>query len=406
MNNDRFLIFPWGVLSSRGEDTEAFLTDIKECNFNASYFVRPDDFAICRKLGLTIFCVADSHNAVKSILYQEKKNLTPEAAADALRAAIEPVLEKMDDDVYSIYLTDEPGAGLFPELKVLVDCVRRIRPEIQTHINLFPNYAVAGAKDLSQLETSTYEEYLDRFCAEVNPHAISIDNYKVHFSCEYATPGGRESFWNNMIQAIDACKKYDLPFHFVASCSQLRYDRVIPTFSNLALQAYAALAAGARALSWFYYRPRGLYVYCPTDDYSTRVPVKTPVWYLLREVNRRILALGTVLYGMNFEGIYFTDPMGLTGAKAVSECPALKSFSSDSACAIGHYTDTDGTSVVLIVNDDLKKPIRIFPDLGGDIEVYSTEAEAWQSPHLTTAHGSVSDLWIEPGCGILLRKKA
>ena len=406
MNNDRFLIFPWGVLSSRGEDAEALLTGIKECNFNASCFVRPEDFELCRRLGLTVFCVLPCHEAVKSILYQQRKNMTADEAAEALKAAIEPALRDLDEDVFSIYITDEPGASLYPELRVLADCVRRIRPNTQTHINLLPNYAVAGAKDLSQLETETYEEYLDRFCAEVNPHAVSVDNYQVHFSNEFTRPGGREKFWNNMLQCIDVCKKYGLPFHFVASCCQLRTDRVIPTFPNLALQAYGALAAGARALSWFYYRPRGLYVYCPTDDYDSEIPVKTPVWYLLQEVNRRILALGTVLYGMEFNGLYFTDPKTLReGAKSVAECPALKGFSADGVCAVGHYTDLDGTPAVLVVNEDLTKPTRIFPDLGGEIETYNTESESWVSPRLANGRGALTDLMLEPGCGLLLRKK-
>ncbi len=105
---------------------------------------------------------------------------------------------------------------------------------------------------MSQLEVETYEEYLERFATEVQPDFISIDNYYVNISDNFKDPKGRISFFSNMVQAREVCDKYDIPFQYVVCCNQLRHWQTIPTHGNLALQGFASLAAGARAISWFF----------------------------------------------------------------------------------------------------------------------------------------------------------
>lgn len=403
MKTDRFILFPWGIINRKGERAERFLESIKDCGFNASCFVPESEFETCRRLGLEIYGTVDKNHGADSEL-DIKELLSDPAITEAdIRAAMHKALAGLPEDVRSVYLTDEPGAALYPKLKTLVECVHEEAPWAEAYLNLFPNYAVCGAPNLSQLETETYEEYIERFAAEVKPDAVSVDNYQVLISDNFTIEGGRESYFNNMLQARAVCDKYNLPFQFIACCNQLRYWQTIPTFGNLALQGYTALAAGARFFSWFLYYSCGYYFYAPVDD-LTGEDIITPNWYTLREINRRILPLGELLFDMEYKGMYFSKTDGLTGALPISECSAVSEFSSDEECMIGHYADCDGKDVILVANCTPCKSIRVNIRLGDKkLQSYSTERLEWLDIARVNNEEQESPVWLEPGCGILLR---
>lgn len=402
MEQKHFIIFPWGMISRTGERAKKLLESIRDCGFNGSCFVPKSEFDVCRELGLEIYCSFNKNGEQERESDIEKAMTDPTVSDEQLRVLMEEQLLDLPKDVHSVYITDEPGAGLFPRIKVMADCIREHAPWAETYINLFPNYAVCGAPNLSQLEVDTYEEYLERFAAEVSPDTLSFDNYYVIISDNFKDPTGRVSYFNNMIQAIEVCQKHQLPFQFIACCNQLRPWQTIPTFANLAFQGYTALAAGARALSWFLYFGRGGYLFAPIDD-TTGEDIKTPTWHLLKETNRRILPLGELLFDMEYKGMYFSDTTGLTRAASIQKCSAVKNFSADEECVIGHYVDQNGKNVILLVNASLQDPTKVEIDLGGKLECYSIEYKKWGKPLLTNAKGVSSPLWLEPGCGIALR---
>ena len=399
---DKFILFPWGMISREGEKAKKLLEGIKECGFNASCFVPEAEFDKCRELGLEIYYTPDKEHCAERSTDHEKLLTDPNATDDEIRAAMYKLLENIPADVRSIYLTDEPGATRFHKLGVMTECVREKAPWVEAYINLFPNYAVCGAPNISQLEADTYEEYLERFASEANPDAISIDNYRIIISDNFHVKGGRENYFNNMLQVREVCDKYGIPFQFIANCNQLRDWLTIPTHGNLALQGFTALAAGARVISWFLYFGRGGYLYAPIDD-TTDEDIRTPTWYILQEINRRILPLGEALFDMEYKGMYFTNTEGLKGARPVSECPAIKDFSSDEDCMIGHYVDKDGRDVIMVANCNPERSTKISVDLGGELLSYSTERLGWFKPLLTNKGGKTSPMWLEPGCGILLK---
>jgi hypothetical protein len=402
MKFDRFILFPWGMISRTGERAEKLLEGIKDCGFNASCFVPKSEFETCRRLGLEIYCSLDKYGSEERSLSHEKILLNPDSTQEELREVMHNLLQDLPEDVRAVYLTDEPGASLFPKLRTLVECVHEDAPWAEAYINLFPNYAVCGAANLSQLEADNYEEYLNRFATEVHPDAISFDNYRVIISDNFKKDGGRENFYQNLIQVRKFCDQHDLPMQFIGCCNQLRNWLTIPTFYNLALQGHAALAAGARVISWFLYYSRNYYLFAPVDDTSGK-DIRTSTWYILREVNRRILALGNLLFDMEHKGMYFTKPEGLTDAKSISECSVIKNFSSDEECVVGHYVDSNGQDVLLVVNGSLQKATTVELDMGGELEVYNLEQHTWMKPLLTARDDIKSPVWLEPGCGIAIR---
>ncbi len=409
---DRFILFPWGGLNRRGEAAREELQCIADCGFNASCFVTPEEFELCREAGLMIYALLDHKDTFHDGGYKTVQQLIAkqvdgkwygkEFDEQEVRAVMHEKLKELPGDVVSVYLNDEPGTSLYPGLSVLVDCIHKEAPGVEPYINLFPNYAVCGAPNLSQLEAETYEEYLDRFGGEVQPNSISLDNYQVFVSSDFSTPGSQESYFLNLIQAQNACKKYDLPFQHIICCNQLRHWQTPPSPANLAFQAYTSLAAGAKVISWFLYFGRGGYLMAPVDN-CTDEDVRTPTWYMLREVNRQILPLGELLHPMTFLDMYFTHPEGIPGAKSVAECPALKSFESDVPCMVGHFRDTDGGDVLMVVNASLERSTRIAPVMDGGVLEYSADRGGFASPLLTNRDGNVSPLWLTAGSGTVLK---
>lgn len=409
---DRFILFPWGGLNHMGEEAREELQGIADCGFNASCFVTPKEYDICRELGLMIYSMTDSDKtfhdggclSVEKLIAKEVdgKWFGKEFDEAEIRAVMHEKLKDLPKDVVAVYLNDEPGTSLYPGLKLLANCVRKEAPGVEPYINLFPNYAVCGAPNLSQLEAGTYEEYLDRFAAEVQPDSVSLDNYQVFVSSDFSAPGSQESYFLNLIQAQDVCKKYALPFQHVICCNQLRYWQTPPSPANLAFQAYTSLAAGAKVISWFLYFGRGGYLMAPVDD-NTGKNVRTPTWYMLREINRQILPLGEALHPMTFLDMYFTHPAGIKGAKSAAECPALQGFESDTPCMIGHFRDTDGGDVLVVVNNSLEKSTRITPAVDGTVLEYAADRGGFAAPILTNRGGSVSPMWLTAGSGTVLK---
>lgn len=400
MRHNKFMLYPWNSLNENNEKSVWRLQTIKDCGFNTSCFVSRELFDKCRELGLEIY-----YSARDRVGASHDKAFFGEGVTDEdIRALLKDALSDLPEDVRSVYINDEPGATQFPRLRMICDCVHEFAPHVEAYINLLPNYAVCGAPNLSQLETPTYEEHLERFAETVEPDLLSVDNYQVIMSNNLKGAAGKASYYNNLIQMREVCDKYDIPMQFVACSCQLRDWLTIPTYANFAIQAYTALAAGAKAIGWFVYFGLGAYLFAPVDD-CTGEDIITPSWYHLRDVNRRILPLGETLFDMDYKGLYFTNTEGLDRAHSIDECTAISEFTSSEECVIGHYRDSDGSDVVLVVNGSLQASAKISLNVGGELECFNTETREWRAPLLTTARGKTSPMWLEPGCGILLRAK-
>jgi len=289
-----FDIFPWGPMKRKTgtRDVRQNLMDMKDCGFTASRFIEPKDIPACREVGLNpitfLFDTPDSFEVPEN---QWEFNMSTEglpnitrlvqdktATPEIIEKAMEQALSQVPEGPARVYIVDEPGASWMPRSNQMVEYVRKHRPELTPYINLFPNYAVCGAPDLSQLETDTFEEYLDAFCRIVPGMPISIDNYIVLASKEFRTPGGETIFYQNYIQVREACDKYGVEFHHIICSNQLRNYQPIPTFNNLLLQAMTSLAAGARSIAWYTYFGRAGYLWAPVDDNTDDGSAKAH-WY-------------------------------------------------------------------------------------------------------------------------------
>ena len=413
-----FEIFPWGGMRRKNgvRDVEQTLRDMKDCGFTASCFIEPKDIPLCREIGLDPITFiytdrvapegthefwASSDGKLNATLLIKQKDITKQQ----LQSEVKRALSALDEGHCKVYIVDEPGRGSFERIRWFADAVKEARPDLALYVNLFPNYAVCGQPDMSQLETQTYEEYLDAYCRMLPDIPLSVDNYEIIMSMDNQRIEQQRGYYLNLIQCREACDKYGVELHYVVNSNQLRTYLTIPTMPNLMLQAFTVLAAGARCLSWFLYFSRG-YCYPAVDD-TGEEDIRTPIWYLIKEVNRRALSMGNELYRMHFRGMYFSDTLGIPRAESVDVCEKIRSFHSDLPCMIGMYED-DGEPVAIVVNMSLEHSTRFDISFGNcDNVVYNTEHDRYLKPVLQgkVDPTDLSPMWLAPGDAVIIRAK-
>jgi hypothetical protein len=386
-----FPILPWGPLPSSDVPesvVESELEGIKECHFTMAAFIHPKFLPLCEELGLK----AIVHPTIAGIgtWGQAWKKLTDEEISARVRALVEEAGES--DAVLGYYLQDEPSIHDFPALAKAVAAVEEFAPGKIAYINLFPDYAVIGDKDISRLGTDNYTEYVERFVREVNPHVVSYDNYAVQYSNDLTDENKAASYYRNLLEIRRVALENNLPFWNIVSSNQIRPFTPIPSPANLAFQAYTTLAAGGRGISWYTYYARN-YGYAPIDSSGKR----TETWYFLREINQQIRTLGPILNRLRSTGVFFSDPPPIEGLRLLPG-EIIRSVQSDSSIMVGEFRSENGEAYAMVVNLDLRKSVKmkiesqteyqeleLFSNVDGRLIPYDSEKGHW----LTAGHGAL-----------------
>ena len=183
------------------------------------------------------------------------------------------------------YLRDEPGAGDFPALAAWAKKIQAIDAAHPCYINLFPNYANAG-----QLGVATYQNYVDRFIADVPVPFVSFDHYPV------VGTSLRGEWYENLEIISKGAAAAKKPFWaFVLAVAHHPYP--IATLEHLRLQAFSNLAYGAQVIQHFtYWTPEGTswnFHKAPIEKDGTR----TEVYERVKQLNAEIRALSPVFRG-------------------------------------------------------------------------------------------------------------
>lgn len=392
---DFFPILPWSPLHGWGRGLqESYIThrqglsSIAECNFTIAGFVKPEDLPLCEKLGLVAILIGDSGFTSG----KEWSLLTGEEIDKRIKAMVEK--SGSSKAVMGYFITDEPGASHFPALAKAVQAVKKYAPGKLAYINLFPDYATLGAKNLSQLETATYAEHLERFAREVSPQIISYDNYMVQYSQDLKDSKKAASYYLNLLEIRRVALKYDIPFWNIVSSNQIRPETSIPSPANLLFQAYTTLAAGGKGVSWYTYYAGG-YKYAPIDSFEN----KTLTWRYLQEVNRQMKVLGPVMNQLKSTGVYFTSPPPVAGLPLIPGT-LIKDAEYNTSLMIGEFTGDNGTRYVMVVNLSLEKSAKF---------ILKTQESLQKLQIVSAENGTLismdnnTGLWLVAGQGMLIK---
>lgn len=391
-----FPILPWDPYHGWNqpwiEHRQNGLESIAECQFNMAGFVLPRDLRHCEKLGLgAIMLPTDSAFTNLQYLSEWRQLSEPE-----IRRRVKQMIRAAGHSpaVRGYFIMDEPGIRDFHALAKAVAAVRQDAPGKLAYINLFPDYATLGAPDRSQLGTSNYTEYLERFVTEVNPQAISYDNYMVPFSKDLNHRALAAGYYRNLLEVRRVAQKYRLPCLNIVCANQIRADAPIPSPANLLFQAYTTLAAGYRGVTWYNYYGPG-YQHTPIDSSGAR----SLTWAYLSMVNAQVATLAPVMSRLTSTGVFFTSPPPADNLPLLPGA-LIESISSPVPVMVGEFKHSNGDSYVMIVNLSLERSAKFT----------LKTAQPHTSIQIVSAiDGSFSPfdqkdgLWLVAGQGVLLK---
>ena len=234
-------------------------------------------------------------------------------------------------------LRDEPSAGIFPDLRYMVNHLRRVRAGKLGFVNLLPSYA-----GTAQLGTRTYEEYVERYVREVNPDVLCMDYYpmmKPHVD-------GRDGYCSNLAVLRKYAMRQNIPFwnFFNAMPFGPHGD---PTESQIRWQIYTSLAYGAKGILYFcYWTPPGA-EFRRGGALVNAAGNPTRHYRQASGINANLKHLGPTLMQLTSEGVYRVSPS--TNPAVVLRASPLKSLTPGDYL-IGVFKHTDGRTAMLLNN--------------------------------------------------------
>ncbi|NNM87745.1 MAG: hypothetical protein HKL95_04420 [Phycisphaerae bacterium] len=265
-------------------------------------------------------------------------------------------------------LHDEPSALLFPNLRYMVNYLRRARPGKLGYINLFPNYASAA-----QLGARSYEEYVSRFVREVNPDVLCMDYYPMM----EPHANSQDGYCANLAVLRTYALQRSIPFwnYFNAMPFGGHSD---PTEAQMRWQINTSLAYGAKGVLYFCYWTPGGFRHGGALISAAGRPTRH--YDQARRINAKLKNLGPTLMQLTSEAVH-RIPRGANPATALKGSP-LKSITPGDYL-IGVYKHTDGRAAVLLNNyswayaawptvefaANLKNIVEVDPDTGREIPV-------------------------------------
>ena len=341
-----FPIMAWiGV--PEAETTVERFKELKESGININFSVYSSIEAVEKALDV-------AHEAGVKLMpsFPELKS-EPEKSAERLMK--HPALA-------GYHLTDEPGAGSFPELGAWVKRIQSVDKEHGCYINLFPNYAGAQTLLGNDYELAPgddpYAIHVELFLKEVPVPFISFDHYPVVEENGVRTL--RSGWYKNLEIIADASKKSGLPFWaFALAIAHTPYP--IPTVAELKLQMFSNLAYGAQTLQYFTYWHPGDNT--PWDFHDSPINLdgsRTIVYDRIKTVNKEIHSLSGVFLGAELESVWHTGSQIPDGTRPIDKLPEqIKSLDTGDGNAIVSILKNKDKRYIIVVNRDFHAPLTL-----------------------------------------------
>lgn len=198
------------------------------------------------------------------------------------------------DNLCEWYIQDEPNASLFGKLGEINEAIREYDPYRAGFINILPSYA---GEPLTG--TETYEEYLDRYIAEVKPFYLCFDYYQHH--------NGVDGFYENIELIRQKALENDLPYENIVLLTVS--DGETPenlTREEIAWEITNSLVYGTKRVSYFTFYLTDYYM---EEEHWTNACVdylgnKYPHYEDVQAINRWLLPLGTELYDKTSTAVF------------------------------------------------------------------------------------------------------
>ena len=321
---------------------------------------------------------------------------------DETNAHIKKYLKDFNNKyVYGWYVWDEPGKNrkscspfnLVPndDNADINRMVKQIRSDSAYNtkldfVNLYPTYW-DGTPD-----AKAYEKYIDAFISsqQFKPRVLSFDNYpflKSKFG------GFRKDYYLNLSIIRKKALEYNNPFWLMLLSSE-HLDYKSPTFEEISMQVYSALAYGAKGIGYYIYSKswgnndhKSWILENFVDNDSVADSLHGPLYLPVKRLNEQVQALGKTL--LNLESVevihssdYPNNQKDISESILNKERPDLfiksiinaDDLNSDPKVLVGilrEKSNNDTTGVyLLVVNKDVDNVVKVNVLLQKESRIY------------------------------------
>ena len=386
----------------QGQDlcNEEYIKKIAECGFTSvpveswEPAINKTALGYLRKYGMTCSALADYR-------IQNALAISDQTTIDNLIGEVVAEYKDYNDVIKGWLLRDEPSATDFPALGRVVDAFRRIDPDRETMINLFPTYA-----STEQLGTKTYQEHLDKFISTVKPSYLSYDHY--HFQKNTT----RKGFFENIeiIRDTAIANKID-PMLIILLTEHMSYADL--TKYQIEWEVNMCLTYGMKRISYFtFWLCQSLLDQGWSDACMDTTGKIYPHYYDVQEINKWLLPLGTELFDKTSTAVFHTRSKG--GGSFEAGCEKYESYGdlgeveADASVVIGFFDDGSFMITNRMYTDiEASRNTLEFLDIASGLEYFDTASASWKDAEadgvVTRNENGVLCHTFEPGEGILFR---
>ena len=304
-------------------------------------------------------------HGLKAIVAENRiLELVEKAQMENVDQVVKEVVEdykEVSETIEGWEIFDEPDAGQYPILSLIVAAFKKHAPCQETVINLYPNYAPVEA-----LKTKSYVEYVERFIKEVHPDFLSYDHYTFvgrNLNKE-VTNNDKETEKEQLIRvaAMREAKRGEF-FENIEDIRRLGLDNHIEqmliilltehgdyrnlTKAEILWQVNMCLAYGMQRISYFtYWLPEPSDFWKWDNAMCNGKGEKYQHYYDVQSVNQEIHSIGTILFSHKSEAVFHIG----TGENAVRQFEGYGPITSISGehGVIGFFED----GYIYLVNHD------------------------------------------------------
>lgn len=224
--------------------------------------------------------------------------------------------------IWGIEMGDEPSAIDFEHMGKVTERINELFPNQFAIMNLYPNYASViqntEEETESDLGTTSYQEYIDRYCKYMPCDHICYDHYP--FGSGWKTTKDAYSyriplFLENLRVVEDACLKTGRKHWLVIQVNNYEEGHIV-SLNQMRYQAFVGMAYGAECLIWACYTA-GWWENNILDTEGN----KTPQYDKMKQVNREIHIIGEEYMKYRHVDTHLVGFAGHPDAKGVNREP-------------------------------------------------------------------------------------
>lgn len=280
-----------------------------------------------------------------------------------------------------LMLRDEPSMVSIPNFDKIHKYLESQKPDLFMYTCMIPIYGreTCFSSDINADKVESYTAYV-RAVGEATGSFV-YDHYPLFI--DYSEPGKvemlmEEDYYQNLEIVAQQAKNMNFPAGLVVQASswgaygkemETCHPRNIYTKAELSFQVYSGLAYGMKSIGYYTYwehytqcdyssQYSAMLMYPKKADGSPDVdgePVKTPAYYVVKEMNEELKKFDHVFMRFNWEGTMAVIPEGRTASKIIShvepyQSSRIKRVSASEETIIGCQKDAQGYDGFMIVN--------------------------------------------------------